>query len=116
MSYNLMNIFILIVVIVLCITLMSTIVYYNNRTYSKKYKEVIVLLLILACLYLLIGLFQETTTIIKTDILDVIENTEKYNGFYDSRSVLIVTVFGGLIGLTLAKINSIVNKRNYKKL
>jgi len=60
-------------------------------------------------------MFKENATRVKIDILTAIENTNKYNGFYDSTDLFIVTLVGGLLGSIFYIATRYVQEYNIRK-
>lgn len=65
--------------------------------------------------YNIIPMFKENATRVKIDILTAIENTNKYNGFYDSTDLFIVTLVGGILGSIFYIATRYVQEYNIRK-
>lgn len=79
--------------------LLLLVLFYNlHKNCFRNKRKLVFYVFLLSSIYYLLIIFKDNSTKIHIDILDTIENTNRYNGFYDSISLFIVTLVGGILG------------------
>lgn len=113
------NIITSLIVIITCISLLSLLLILTTGYFNKNILVKITLYVILiAGIYFLIIMFKQTSGIIKDDVINTIENTERYNGFINPITVVSVGLIGTVLGSCWYKFNSYIknyNMRNKKR-
>lgn len=107
------------IVVITCISLLVLLIILITGYFNKNILVKITLYVILiAGIYFLIIMFKQTSGIIKEDVINTIENTERYNGFVSPLTVVSVGLIGTVVGAVWYKFNSYIknyNMRNKKR-
>ena len=101
-------------VIVLSLSVLYILIYSCAKKNKSFFVKLINYVILLVSFYFLVSMFQKTSDIIKIDVINTIENTEKYNGFYNTFVIVGTGTIGTIIGFVWYKMEKYVKERNIK--
>lgn len=101
-------------VIVLSLSVLYILIYSCAKKNKSFFVKLINYVILLVSFYFLVSMFQKTSDIIKIDVINTIENTEKYNGFYNPFVIVETGTIGTIIGFVWYKMEKYVKERNIK--
>lgn len=99
-------------VVALSLSVLYVLIYSCAKKNKSFFVKLINYVILIVSFYFLVSMFQKTSDIIKIDVINTIENTEKYNGFYNPFVIVGTGTVGIIIGFVWYKMEKYVKERN----